>query len=244
MKNANVVVPLHDGGGADLLRLALKQALEAEAAAREAAEQHRLGVSRAWRHARSAKQAIADAEAEVAKAAEEHVEALADAAAADAPAPAPTAVRRAREGVEDAAASEHAAQLAWAKMKAEAPAYEAAAKAASFAVDSAVASVLAPNMAELVEQARMLIDELEPIARVLRGLALDGQLGPSASPEESIAKVRAQRPLDEIRRIGIEQLNRAVGLASTKGDERELIQEARRRLRADPAAELPEELRA
>ena len=105
------VIPLRDGG-TDPLRQALKQALEAEAEARERAEKHKLGTSRAWRAARAAKEAIANAEAEVAKAAEEHVEALAD--AADAPAPPPRAVRRAREGVEDAAASEHAAQLAWA----------------------------------------------------------------------------------------------------------------------------------
>jgi hypothetical protein len=227
----------------DPLRDALRSALQAETEARDAVERQKSAISRAWKATRAAAAVVAERAKGVEAAQGEHHAAIAAAHAADEPAPAPSGVRLARQGLEDAEENASAHAVAHRNLKADLPVRQAEALAAEANVDEIVSAILAGPAEHLIAKAEELILKLEPITHVLRGLIGDGETRRMPTIEESFAQERARKPLNAVRERAMTVLNAAVNLARMQGNERELFQEARRRLRADPGAELPEALR-
>jgi len=227
-----VVAKPEDRSGSD--RSAFIAALEAMKEANNLLARQKAGIDRARALVRAAEAAVDESEKGVVQAREEHADAIAQASADDVAPPASN-VRAARAAKTAAEDELEAAKAAHAKLKADLPAYEANARAATVAVNSAISAIMVPHARALLSKAIALKNALSPAVSQLYALLFSDTPGGRPFHEQGDA-VKGQAPLAEVLKE-IEIFFETFAKFDRTGVNDPWAR-AREQLRADPYAEL------
>ena len=217
----------------DPLRAQLAQALEAAREAREVVDRQRAAIERTRSSVAAADKAVTVAEKGVEEARAAHAQALADAAAGDA-APPISGMRAARQAVVDAQDEVEAAKGALAQLKGTLPDFEAELREADIAVEAEISKILAVAVQELMDQAAEIARELLPLRRALLAFVMNDS-PPRVS--DRLAFDRGRQPLREAQ-AAVDAFFQAYD--SIEDSQIDVWAFARKQLRADPHAPLPD----
>jgi chromosome segregation ATPase len=214
------------------LRATLADALQKSDEAKLCVNRQHKAVEKTRFSIHAAQRAVEGAEKNLNKAQHEYAAALADAAADDEDAPAPkSAVPAARQAIADAQDEVESRKNALAQLKADLPAWEAAARDAEIAVETAISAVLAEEAQKLLDKARVIDEQLMPFRKALAPLGLHQSSGMT----DILAFERGQKPLEQIRS---EVTAFLYGTQIADQEAADAWRSARELLRADPYAQL------
>ena len=214
-------------------RAELAEAIETACEAREGVDRQRKGIERARKAVSAAEAKVKAAEKGVQEAQQAHAYAIADAATADGPLPA-SGVRAARQAVVDAADEVEAAQGALAQLKATLPDFEAELREADIAVEAEISKIFAEAVRKLMDQAAEIARELLPLRRALIAFVMNDS-PPRVS--DRLAFDRGRQPLREAQN-SVDAFFQAYD--SIEDLQIDVWAVARKQLRADPHAPLPD----
>jgi hypothetical protein len=208
-------------------------AVKEASAAKAAVGKRRAGIERLWDEEHGIEKQIGKLQKAVSKATEAHIAGLANAAALGKPAPR-SGVPAAKLAVE--AAMDHLAALRGARVKIEAdlPLVEKDAVAADVEVDRLISLILVPLATQLIERGKEIASMLAPIRNALA--TLWAEQGPTQY-DAAEAYDQGQRSLKQTKEAIAEYLR---GLNVVERAQPDPWIEARKRLREDPHAELPD----
>jgi hypothetical protein len=229
---------LHGNANADPLRATLVAAQEKAHSARQAVERQKQAVQRLWDETREAEEQVEKLQKRVGEAQEAHIAGLAEAAATG-EAPPASGVPKAKKAVEAATDHIEALKAARRKLEADAPELQKDIVTCDAEVERLISEILKPVAEAIIERGRQIAELLAPIKRTLSALWSESDRPTQWDAQAAFDTGRA--PLKETKAAAAEWLRSMNAIERAVPDP---WIEARKRLREDPNAALPELLTA